>query len=218
MDSFRSQMLAIVPRLRAYARSLVKNSTIEADDLVHDVVAEMLSSRDGYDEGNFAAWAFTIQRRLFWKRVRKAMRLPERQDPSSIENDKAVPSSLVSIPNQDDTTLLREVERAIGLLPADQREVLHLVAMEGLSYREIAEIFEESEAAVKSRIHRARRAVERMLSSSLVSDNHRRIVDYRPDQPNGRRLGSLDRPGTGPNSDGTISSACAGLEAAAGTA
>lgn len=191
MDSFRSQILALVPRLRAYAKSLVRNSTIEADDLVHDAIIEMLSSRAGFDGGNFAAWAFTIQRRLFWRRIRSVMRSPERQDPVAIENDWALPSSLISVPNQDDSALLREVERAIGLLPAQQREVLHLVALEGLGYRQIAEILEESESAVKSRIHHARRAIERILLDGLTG------------QPEVRRRGR--RPGTGPNSEFTIS-------------
>jgi RNA polymerase sigma-70 factor (ECF subfamily) len=192
----------MIPRLRAYAKSLVRNSTVEADDLVHDAVAEMLSCRAGYVEGNFAAWAFTIQRRLFWRGVRSAMRNPERQDPAAIENDDTLPACLISVPNQDDWAQLREVERAIGLLPAHQREVLHLVAMEGLGYRQIAEILQESESAVKSRIHHARRAIERFLLPDT------------PDQPNVRRLGNL--PGAGPKSVGTVSTA--GFEMAGGVA
>ncbi len=201
MDSFRTKVLDVVPRLRAYARALVRDSRIEADDLVQDAVVEMLSSRHNYTDGNFDGWAFTIQRRVFLKRVRTAIRFPERYDPARIENDAALPESLICGPHQMDSALLREVGRAIDALPSDKREVLYLLAVEGLGYAEIAEILGESESAVRSRIHHARRAIEHALGDRA--------------QP-GRLLGSL--PGSSPNSVGTITGSAEPLAGGAAAA
>jgi RNA polymerase sigma-70 factor, ECF subfamily len=138
-DDFGSALAGLLPRLRAYARALTRSTTIEADDLVHDTLVEALSSEHNFDGQSLDRWVFQIQRRKFYKLVRAAISIPQKQDPRALEEDSLC-DTMIAQPSQLDSAYLLEVQAAINALPTAKREVLHLTAVSGMDQREVAEI------------------------------------------------------------------------------
>jgi RNA polymerase sigma-70 factor (ECF subfamily) len=162
-DDLRDTMLAIVPRLRAFAISLCGNID-KADDLVQETLLRALSHIDQFEPGtNMAAWLFTILRNLFRSDYRKRRREVEDDDGSFAE-------SLKSQPEQTSRLELEELPAALAKLPSDQREALILVGASGLSYEEVADICGCPIGTVKSRVNRARRRLAELLSIETVDD------------------------------------------------
>lgn len=184
---FGKALAALVPRLRSYAKTLTRGTTIEADDLVHDALVEALSSQKNFDGDNLQAWAFQIQRRKFYRLVRAAVTIPQKQDPRALEED-SLSDSMIAQPSQIDAAYLAEVKHAIASLPTDKREVLHLTAVGGLDQREVATVLGITEAAVKMRVFQARRAISEILESPR---NQRGAVRAKGSLTGGRRGGRI---------------------------
>jgi RNA polymerase sigma-70 factor, ECF subfamily len=145
----RDSMLKAIPNLRAFAISLTGNLD-QADDLVQEALARGLGHLDGFEAGtNIQAWLFTILRNQFNTAYRRKKR--EVEDP-----DGGLASRLTSAPEQDGHLDFEDLKSALARLPVDQREALLLVAAEGFSYEEAAEICGTKLGTIKSRINRAR--------------------------------------------------------------
>jgi RNA polymerase sigma-70 factor (ECF subfamily) len=154
--AFEDDLLLLVPKLRGYARQLVRNRH-DADDLVQDVVLRALSAKDRFELGtNMRAWLFTILRNRFYNKY-----VPGKRDVVSI--DAAPPAALRVEPVQDWAIAHLELRRAFALLPASQREVLLLSAGAELSYEEIGQIIGCAVGTVKSRVFRARRELAALM-------------------------------------------------------
>ena len=152
---FHEQLKTVLPRLRIYALSLTRDRDA-ADDLVHDTVVKALAGRHGFQPGtNLAAWLFRIQRNEFISGLR-------RQRPT-VPVDTAIAESLSHPAHQDSRLVMREFMKAFGKLASAQREALLLAVLEGLPYEVIADHTGVSVGTVKSRISRARDALERLL-------------------------------------------------------
>jgi len=156
MPLIDNELLACLPDLRAYARSLTKNRH-DADDLVQDAVVRMLKSADRFQPGtNFKAWAFTILRNRFLNEFVAKRRLTREMDEGELER------VMVSA-RQEEGLELSDFQRIFHRLPEDHRSILTLVAGTGLPYEDVARVLNCAVGTVKSRVHRARTALFALL-------------------------------------------------------
>ena len=146
---FQAALVAIIPQMRAFARSLCRDATL-AEDLAQDAVAKAWSNRAGFTIGtNLKAWAFMILRNQFYSDKRRSWR--------SVALDQGVAEqTLVAVNNPAANMELDELRRAMSMIPDEQREALILIGAGGLSYEEASEICGVAIGTMKSRVSRAR--------------------------------------------------------------
>jgi len=148
-------LLAAIPRLRRYARVLTGDVN-RADDLVQDTLARAWEKRRLWAAGSdLRAWLFTIMHNVFVNQ-----RALARRDQSHLSlDDGGEGDEAWQIPvraGQYTRVELTELLQHVGRLPADQREVLLLAAVEELRYEEIAIALAIPVGTVMSRLSRAR--------------------------------------------------------------
>ena len=161
--SFRDEMLAAVPHLRAFAFSLSRNVDA-ADDLVQETLVRAWQHQDRFEPGtSMKSWLFTILRNEFYSRLRKANR--EVDDP-----DGSFARQLRIPPEQPSRLDYEDMRRALAKLPHDHREALLLVAAEGMSYDEAANICGAPIGTIKSRVYRARERLTELLAVETGED------------------------------------------------
>lgn len=157
MNDLRSMIEAEIPHLRRYAWALIGHSD-EADDLVQSCLERALASADQWDPTRrLRPWLFRIQHNLYVSGIRRRYRERDFRRLHLV--------SQVSEANHDASLELSAVQRAMELLPVDQRTVILLVAVEGISYDEAAEILGVPIGTVRSRLSRARDSLRGALSS-----------------------------------------------------
>ncbi|MGH8686346.1 MAG: RNA polymerase sigma factor [Burkholderiales bacterium] len=140
-------LIALIPRLRRYARALVGDRA-SADDLVQDTLERAWSKLHLFQRGtDLRAWLFTVMHNVHVNQVRSAR--------PTDELDEEMPE-LAQRAAQGDALLIRDLERGIAALPVAQRQVLLLVALEDLSYEQTASVLEIPIGTVMSRLARAR--------------------------------------------------------------
>lgn len=151
-----SQMEAEIPRLRRFARAMVRDAAL-ADDLVQECLERALSRLHLWRPGtNLRAWLFTILRNLHINGIRRRQIL--------VDIDGEIPGGLGAAAGAQIVHLeLRDLRRALAMLPTEQREVVLLIGLEGISYGEAAEILDISIGTVKSRLSRGRRALRLLM-------------------------------------------------------
>jgi RNA polymerase sigma-70 factor (ECF subfamily) len=151
MTASHRDIEAEIPRLRRYARALVRDVGA-ADDLVQDCLARALSRLHLWQEGtNLRAWLFTILHNQHVNRIRESIRAG-----TPVELSEA--GSLLSQPaNQDGCLELRDLERALARLPEEQRAVILLVGLEGMRYEHAGAVLGIPTGTVRSRLSRGRR-------------------------------------------------------------
>lgn len=153
MQDVHGRMLACLPRLRRYARALTGDSA-SADDLVQDTIERGWSRLAQWrPDGDLRAWLFGIMHNLYVDQLRRA-------PPSSSELDEA------DQPTAPPSTALelRDLERALRLLPPAQREVLLLVALEDMRYEDVAAMLDIPVGTVMSRLSRAREQLRKLMA------------------------------------------------------
>jgi RNA polymerase sigma-70 factor (ECF subfamily) len=149
LAEFKAALIAVLPSLRAFARSLCRNA-VEADDLVQETMLKAWSARESYiEESNFKAWAFRILRNSLYSNWRKNSRLTQLDDTVYEKTAKATD-------NAETALELAEVSQAILDLPLEQREALILIAAGGFNYEEVAAIAGVAVGTIKSRVSRGR--------------------------------------------------------------
>jgi RNA polymerase sigma-70 factor (ECF subfamily) len=155
-SSFRDDLVAAIPVLRGFARSLSGNRD-RADDLVQETLAKAIANRDKYRTGtNLHAWLVTILRNQYYSEGRRRWR-------EVCDSEGTHAARLTEVPPQLGHMELRDFLSALQMLPADQREALILVGASGLSYEEAASVLGTRIGTVKSRVSRARARLEAML-------------------------------------------------------
>lgn len=152
MSEFRTGLEAAIPALRRYARALARDPEI-ADDLVQDTLVRALRSEHLFHEGDVRRWLYTILTNLNRNRLRTLARRPAM---APIEDADAPDMAGPEAGGRD-------IARALAQLVEDQRSALLLVVLEGLSYREVAEIQGVPIGTVMSRLARARAQVKAYL-------------------------------------------------------
>jgi RNA polymerase sigma-70 factor (ECF subfamily) len=152
LGGFRQDVEAAIPPLRRYARALTRDAET-ADDLVQDTLVRALRSEHLFHGGDARAWLYTILTNLNRNRLRSLSRRPVHA--SIGENDAADMAG----PEAGS----RDIARALDGLVEDQRTVLLLVVLEGLTYREVAEVQGVPIGTVMSRLARARSQIKAYL-------------------------------------------------------
>lgn len=161
---FRQELTALIPHLRAFARSLAGNPTL-ADDVAQDALLKAWNARESFKPGtNLKAWAFTILRNQFYSIKRRSWRA------TSLEPQVAE-QTIVANSNPEQSVHLNELRRGLDMLKDDQREALILVGASGLSYEEAAEICDVAVGTIKSRVSRARKALEVIMQGGQFDDD-----------------------------------------------
>jgi RNA polymerase sigma-70 factor (ECF subfamily) len=154
----RSAILAVLPRLRRYARALA-GERAAADDLVQDTLERAWSRIGQWRPGSdLAVWLLSIMHNLRIDQLRRPTLSMSSFDDEAIE----VPTRAT----QDDRRELQDLASALAQLPEDQRAVLLLVALEEMSYAQVAETLGVPLGTVMSRLARGR---ERLR---LILDGH----------------------------------------------
>jgi RNA polymerase sigma-70 factor (ECF subfamily) len=148
------QSIDILPHvqdLRAYARQLCRHAD-KAEDLLQETLARALSKIDLYDpSGSFRGWLCTIMKNLFLDAERRRIRWPSC---SYAEQDHG--GLVVTLPNQTDRLVMKELRAAFEALPDAHRAVLVAVVVDGLSYEQAADRLGVPVGTVRSRLFRAR--------------------------------------------------------------
>ena len=166
------QLVALLPRLRRFAHGLTGSSD-EGDDVVQSSCERALTRLDQWREGTrLDSWMFRIVQTVWIDRVRRRREVA------------LAPEAWDQLPGTDGVrdaearAELRAVRRLIGELPDDQRTVLLLVSVEGLSYREAAEVLDLPVGTVMSRLSRARLALGRRLTDQTPRNTpHQEAAD-----------------------------------------
>src|SRR5580704_18113331 len=163
MNDFSKMMEAEIPRLRRYARALTRNDDT-ADDLVQECLVRALSKQHLWAEGtDLRAWLFTIMHNQNVNFVRRAVR----QGPETGVSDTE--PSLTRAANQDRQLELRDLDRALALLPEEQRSVILLIGLEGMAYETAAEVVGVPVGTVRSRLSRGREELRKLMG--MVPDD-----------------------------------------------
>src|SRR6185312_2174565 len=152
LATFRQQVEATIPALRRYARALTRDADI-ADDLVQDTLVRALRSEHLFHGGELRSWLYTILTNLNRNRLRSLARRPTL---TPIEDHDAAATTGPEAGGRD-------IERALAMLVDEQRTALLLVVLEGLTYREVAEIQGVPIGTVMSRLARARVQIKAYL-------------------------------------------------------
>jgi RNA polymerase sigma-70 factor, ECF subfamily len=154
-DRFSDDLIALLPNLRRFALSLCRRGDV-ADDLVQITAERAFAARDRFDPTTrLDAWLFRILRNAWIDHARRMTTQGVTVDIADAP-DAAVVDGVRDI---EAVLTLRKAEAAIADLPEDQREVMMLVCVDELSYREAAEVIGVPIGTVMSRLARARLAV-----------------------------------------------------------
>lgn len=158
-DIFGDALVRYWPDLHKYAMSLCRK-TAEAEELVQETMRKALENRANFTPGtDIRSWLFSLQFNAHRSMVKIAVRKRAREafDP---EATAAFPTPA----NQEDYLLFSQAEELIERLPRDQKQALYCVVFDGLSYQETATRLACSEGTVKSRISRAKSALQEMAN------------------------------------------------------
>ncbi len=153
-------LVAALPRLRRYARVLTSDAS-RADDLVQDTLARAWEKRRLWQAGtDLRAWLFTVMHNVHINQLALA-----RRDAAnvSLDSDEYSTWQAPVRSNQFERVEVLELLEQVGRLPAEQREVLLLAAVEELRYEEIAAVLAIPVGTVMSRLSRARERLRRMI-------------------------------------------------------
>ena len=157
-QSIHEQIVTLLPRLRRFARNLTRNPH-DADDVVQIAVERALMRLDQWrSDARLDSWMFKIVRNAWIDELRSRGR-----------RDKVFVGAEAGENNGTDSmareTELLSVQAAMARLPEDQREAVSLVLVEGLPYREAAEVLDIPVGTLTSRLARGREALQALLGT-----------------------------------------------------
>ena len=139
--AFKAELVTLIPHLRAFARTLTGDPTA-ADDLAQEAMMK--------------AWTFMILRNQFYSEKSRSWRQTQL-------DQEAAERTLIAVDDPEAPVALDELRQALQTLPEEQREALILVGAGGFAYEEAAEICQCAVGTVKSRVSRARKALQATL-------------------------------------------------------
>ncbi|MBV9249278.1 MAG: RNA polymerase sigma factor [Acetobacteraceae bacterium] len=158
MSNVIAEMEACIPALRRYAGALLSDRQ-EVDDLVHDCLTRALDRLHARQEdADLRAWLFAIMHNLFISRISRSKGRGTTEPVEAMDGPGVNQRSA-----RGDHMRARDLMRALGSLPEDQRSVLLLVTVEGFSYAEAARVTAVPVGTVMSRLSRARDMLRRAL-------------------------------------------------------
>jgi RNA polymerase sigma factor (sigma-70 family) len=161
-DQLRSEIVAMLPRLRRFARALAWQAA-DADDIVQIAVERALMRLDQFQPGTrLDAWLLTIVRNAWIDETRTRKR--RAQVFADAELGERVGAGGET--DAHDRMEANEVRKAMQSLPEEQREAVALVCVEGLAYREAADVLGVPIGTLTSRLARGRETLQRMLRTT----------------------------------------------------
>ena len=158
-ESFEGQVLALLPSLRRYSRSLTR-SDADGEDLLQDCVEKILTRRGQWRGLNLRGWVLTIMTNLY----RNCLRQQGRRNFVDLYDNTALPATETS----SDPLERSRLEAALNSLGEDYRAVLMLVVVEGYSYQDVATTLDIPIGTVMSRLSRARRKMSSLMNAENV--------------------------------------------------
>jgi RNA polymerase sigma-70 factor (ECF subfamily) len=159
VEQVRRQIVELLPRLRRFARTVARN-VHDADDLVQLAIERaLLKYQQWRPELKFEGWMFGIMRNAWIDEVRSRSRRDRIFAPEEA-------GATVGDGNGESQLHLLAVQRAVADLPEEQRLAVALVLVEGLSYKEAADVLEVPIGTVTSRLARGREALQAALGDS----------------------------------------------------
>lgn len=162
MTDFARLIEAQIPRLRRYARALTRDVS-RADDLVQNCLLRAVTKQHLWEAGtDLRAWLFTILHNQHVNDVRRAVREGTNV---AVEDVAAI---LPVRPNALASLELRDLEAALAKLAPEQRQVILLVGLEGMSYDEVAAILQVPVGTVRSRLSRGRDQLRLLMGMGEV--------------------------------------------------
>ncbi|ABC64138.1 sigma-70 family RNA polymerase sigma factor [Erythrobacter litoralis] len=158
---FKRELQEVIPHLRAFARGLCGRPDM-ADDLVQEALMKAWAAQERFEPGtSMRAWTFVI--------LRNAYLTDMRRNRFRGEYDEGVAERILTAPaGQEEPIHLSDMHRALLTLPPERREALLLVGAGGFSYEEAADICGCAIGTIKSRVGRARSALNDMLKEGTI--------------------------------------------------
>ncbi len=154
------RIVELIPRLRRYARALVSDRA-RADDLVQDTLERAWNKFHHWRPGSdLRAWLFTVMHNVHVNQVRAS------RDHAMLD-DEGPEMAVAGV--QGASLEIRDLERALAVLPPEQREVLLLIALEDMSYAEVATMLDIPIGTVMSRLSRAREKLRALMHGTPVT-------------------------------------------------
>ncbi|MBJ2244960.1 MULTISPECIES: sigma-70 family RNA polymerase sigma factor [Pseudomonas] len=167
MHELDEQLRELIPRLRRFAVSLTRNSS-SADDLVQATLERaIIAWASKRIEGDLRAWLFSILYRQFLDAHRRSRRYARMLEFFTGRDDVQ--------PSVERTVMAQSTLQAFDRLTTEQRALLLWVSVEGLSYKEVAEILAVPIGTVMSRLSRARQALRQLSDGEITGPALRRL-------------------------------------------
>ena len=162
MQAFERELLTLLPRLRRFARALARDAA-DADDLVQVALERALRARDQWAPGTrLDSWMMRIVRNCWIDEMRSRARRARTFVPEEA-------GELVGVDTHRDIERrveMHDVDKAMNSLSSEQREVIALVLVEGLAYREAADLLDIPMGTLTSRLTRGRQALVQILEAA----------------------------------------------------
>jgi RNA polymerase sigma-70 factor, ECF subfamily len=179
LDQSQRELTAHISGLRRYAMALARNES-DAEDLVQECLCRAIERvRPWREIKDIRAYLFSILHNLYIDRIVKnrhrALALP----------DQFVEQRLSAPPTQQETVELRELSRALDQLAPEQRQLILLVGLEGISYEATAKILDLPIGTVMSRLFRARETLRKMTGRVGTAKRGKEKLE----RVNGRSIG-----------------------------
>lgn len=161
--SIEEALVGHIAGLRRYARALLGGNANDAEDLVQESLARALARiRPWTPIRDLRSYLFTVMHNLYVDQYRS-----RRAAPTVVDIDNVLQHPSI-VPNQDRRLELRDLARALEALGEEQRDVVLLVGLEGLSYGEVAKILGVPIGTVMSRLSRGRRQLRELIESRTI--------------------------------------------------
>ena len=160
-----------LPHLMRFARALKRDVTA-ADDLVQDCVQKALPKLHQFQSGtNMRSWLFTILHNVH----RQDLRTSSRRISTTVM-DEAHENRHGTEANQNGALMIRDLHDALGQLQDEQREVVLLVGLEDMTYKQVAEILDIPVGTVMSRLSRGREKLKRLMDGEETGPRLRSVT------------------------------------------
>jgi RNA polymerase sigma-70 factor, ECF subfamily len=154
-----------IPNLRRYARALVGDRD-GADDLVQDTLERAVRKFHLWRPGDLRAWLFSIMHNVFVNQLKSRKISPDME----VDETFAAP-----IPGATRADVL-DLQRALGTLAPEQREVVLLVALEDMSYADVSRALGIPMGTVMSRLSRGRERLRRVMNGEPANRTGLKVV------------------------------------------
>lgn len=159
----QNDLMNEVDGLKRFALKLTRNMS-DAEDLTQSTVLRALEKKELFEDGtNLFGWTSKIMYNIFVSNYRRKTKFETQYDPDSYIENESVAAS------QDAEMELKQVSKAMESLSQDHREILIMVCVKGMQYAEVSELLQIPVGTVRSRLSRAREALESTLNKSATS-------------------------------------------------